>query len=198
MTLTDAEPDESSGQPATATAATEPAATGLEEAERARQIALRRLAHGPRTRAQLRRALLEREVPADVADDVLDRYETVGLLDDAAFAEQWVRERRATHGVSRRALAVELRRKGVPDDIAAEALEPLAETDDRAAAERLVARKLPGTRGLAQQRRAGRLVALLARKGYDIELAGEVVRAALASESDEAEPEGVEPEEASW
>ncbi len=159
---------------------------GSELAERAREIALRQLAHGPRTRAQLRGVLLERGLPAEVADEVLDRYEAVGLVDDTAFAEQWVRERRAAHGVSRRALATELRRKQVPDDIAAEALDSLADTDERAAAEALVARKLPATRGLDQRRRASRLVAMLARKGYDPELASEVVRAALAEAEGES------------
>ena len=85
-------------------------------------------------------------------------------------------------GVETRALADEMRRKGVPSDDADEALATLDHDDERAAAEALVARKLPSSRGLDHPRRVNRLMGMLARKGYGPGLAGEVVRAALAAE----------------
>jgi SOS response regulatory protein OraA/RecX len=47
-------------------------------------------------------------LPGDVSTQVLDRLTQVGLLDDADFAEQWVRSRRVNAGKGKRALAVEL------------------------------------------------------------------------------------------
>src|SRR5438270_355994 len=88
----------------------------------AREICLRLLTARPRTRAELHQALLRRGVAADIADQVLGRFDEIGLVDDAAFAEQWVRSRHRYQGMSRRALAVELRRKGVADPLAAEAI----------------------------------------------------------------------------
>ena len=50
----------------------------------------------PRTRKQLAEKLADRDVPADVATAVLDRFEEVQLIDDAEFARMWVRSRSQT------------------------------------------------------------------------------------------------------
>jgi regulatory protein len=64
--------------------------------------------------------------------------------------------------------------------------------DERAAAEALVRRRLPSSRGLDYPKRVNRLVGMLARKGYGPGLAGDVVRRALAAEreDDDVEPLG--------
>jgi len=158
----------------------------------ARAVVLRRLAMGPRTRSQLREAVLAKDVPEPVADAVLNRFTEVGLVDDADFAREWVRVRHRDKGLSRRALADELRRKGVDPQLVEDALVPLDADDERAAAEALVARKLPSSRGLDDPRRVNRLVGMLARKGYAPGLAGDVVRRALRDEADDA-TDDVEP-----
>ncbi|POX41886.1 regulatory protein RecX, partial [Streptomyces sp. Ru72] len=81
--------------------------------EQARAICLRLLTGTPRTRKQLADALSKREIPEDVADEVLSRFEEVGLIDDSAFADAWVESRHHGRGLARRALAQELRTKGV-------------------------------------------------------------------------------------
>src|SRR4051795_7655976 len=85
----------------------------------ARSIVLRQLTMAPRSRAQLADKLAERGAPDDVAARVLDRFEEVGLIDDAAFADMLIRSHRASRGLGRRGLAHELRRKGVDDETAA-------------------------------------------------------------------------------
>src|SRR3954470_15509654 len=145
----------------------------------ARAIVLRQLTMAPRSRAQLVDKLAERGAPDEVARQVLDRFERVGLVDDAAFAEGWVRSRHQTRGLSRRALAHELRSKGIDDETAEEALEQLDGNDERRAAEQLVARRLGSVRGLPRERQVSRLAGLLARKGYGAGLALQVVREAL-------------------
>ena len=57
-----------------------------------------------------------------MAGRLLDRFEEVGLVDDEAFARSWVDSRQRTRGLARRALAQELRRKGVADETAREVL----------------------------------------------------------------------------
>ena len=154
----------------------------------ARTILLTKLTASAKSRRELADALAAKEVPDDVAIRVLDRFEQVGLVDDAAFADTWVRSRQASRGLSRRALSHELRRKGVADDLIADSLEQLDASSERAAAEALVARRLRSTRGLDPARRSRRLVGMLARKGYPPGLAMAVVREALAG--DESVDEG--------
>jgi regulatory protein len=148
----------------------------------ARAICLRLLTVQPRTRAELASALARRKVPDEAAAAVLGRFAEVGLIDDRAFAEAWVGSRHAGRGLARRALAAELRRRGVDGETVGEAIATLdTETEERTARE-LVTRRLPGTRQLEPAARARRLVGMLARKGYPPALAVRVVGEQLAAD----------------
>ncbi|MEU7313669.1 recombination regulator RecX [Streptomyces sp. NPDC007083] len=155
--------------------------------ERARAICLRLLTGTPRTRRQLADALRKREVPEDAAEEVLARFEDVGLIDDAAFAAAWVDSRHHSRGLARRALARELRTKGVDSTVIDEAVGRLDSDSEEETARALVARKLRSTRGLDREKRLRRLVGMLARKGYSEGLALRVVRRALEEEGEAPE-----------
>jgi regulatory protein len=148
----------------------------------AREICLRLLSLSPRTRAQLADELRRRDVPDEVAEAVLSRFTDVGLIDDAAFSQAWVQSRHLGRGLARRALAAELRQRGVAEDTVDEAIEKLDPDQEEATARELVAKRLAGTRGLDPAKRMRRLVGVLARKGYPPGLAYRVVKAALADE----------------
>ncbi|WP_329545171.1 recombination regulator RecX [Streptomyces sp. NBC_01356] len=161
-------------------------------AERARAICLRLLTGTPRTRKQLADALRKREIPDDVANEVLSRYEEVGLINDSAFAEAWVESRHHGRGLARRALVQELRTKGVDATLIDEAVGQLDSEQEEATARELVARKLRATRGLDRDKRLRRLAGMLARKGYPEGMALRVVRRALEEEGEDTEGLGDE------
>ncbi|MCO1660856.1 regulatory protein RecX [Pseudonocardia humida] len=149
----------------------------------AREICLRLLTDRARTRHELAQALRREGVPDDAAEQVLGRFDEVGLIDDTAFAGQWVRSRHRYRGLGRRAIAAELRRKGVDDEIAGEALAEVDGEAEEQRARQLVDKKLrtmtlagPDDRTAAIRR----LVGMLARKGYGAGVAYGVVRAAMA------------------
>lgn len=146
----------------------------------ARTICLRLLTDRPRTRAELADALARRGVPDDAAGTVLDRFGEVGLIDDAAFAQAWVTSRHSGRGLAGRALRQELRRKGVADEVAAQAVQTLDADTEAATARELVDRRLRSLRGVAPDARLRRLMGMLARKGYGPGMASQVIRAALA------------------
>lgn len=148
----------------------------------ARTICLRMLTAAPRTRADLAGTLAKRGVPDDAAERVLDRLTEVGLIDDAAYAQAWVRSRRSGRGLARRALEHELRRRGVGDEMIAAAVDELEPDQELAMARTLVERKLPSSRGLDRQRRVRRLASMLARKGYPQGMALRVVEQAIDDE----------------
>jgi regulatory protein len=148
----------------------------------AREICLRLLTAMPRSRAQLADALRRKNIPGEVADRVLGRFTDVGLIDDTAFSHAWVQSRHLGRGLARRALAAELRQRGVADETVSEAVETLDADQEETTARALIARRLAGTRGLDPQKRMRRLVGVLARKGYSAELAYRVVREALAED----------------
>ena len=167
------------GDPLNPDADAEPPAEMRDPESVARGICLRALTGAPKTRQQLADLLAKADVPDEAAEAVLDRYVEVGLIDDAAYANAWVSSRQAGRGLARRALSAELRAKGVDPEVAAEAVEQIDDDDERAAARRLVERKVPGMRRLDRATATRRLMGMLARKGYNGGLAAAVVREAL-------------------
>jgi regulatory protein len=151
-------------------------------------VCLRLLTARARTRAELAERLAKRGYPEDVSTAVLDRLEHVGLIDDEDFAEQWVRSRHLHAGKGKRALAAELRTKGVDDELISSALSDIDAGAERTRAEQLVRDKLrreklgdPGDRD-AENKVTRRLVGMLARRGYSQTMAVDVVTAELATE----------------
>jgi regulatory protein len=147
--------------------------------ERAREVCLRLLEAGPRTRKELAAALAKKGVDEVTADDVLDRFVEIGVIDDALFARMWVDSRHRSKGLSGTALSQELRRKGVDEMLVREAVDGLDQEDQVETARALVQRKLPGTRALDPQARIRRLAGMLVRKGYAPGLAFRVVKEEL-------------------
>ncbi|WP_354188613.1 regulatory protein RecX [Arthrobacter sp. UYCu712] len=153
-------------------------------------MVLRQLTSSPKSRLQLARKLAERNVPDDVAEAVLDRFEEVRLVDDAEFADMWVRSRSQSRKLAKGALRRELADKGIDGDTAAVALEQLSDEAEEAAARELVERKLRGATGLedreTRDKTTRRLASMLARKGYQpsqaFRFVGEVVADAAARE----------------
>jgi len=147
-------------------------------------LCLRLLTVRARTRAELAVQLAKRGFTDDAAQAVLNRLEAVGLIDDEDFAQQWVRSRQANAGKGKRALAAELRTKGVGEELIAGVLDGIDAGAERSRAEQLVERRLRrellGDGDDAKVVR--RLVGMLARRGYSQSMAVAVVTGAVAAE----------------
>jgi regulatory protein len=150
--------------------------------QRAKNILTYHLGRQMQTRSQLADRLRKKEIPDDIAQAALDRFEELHLLDDAGYAETFVRSRHSERGLAKRALGYELRKRGIDDETAAEALSTLDEDQEATTARGLVDSRLRATRGLDPQVRTRRLVGMLARKGYSGSIAFRVVKEALAEE----------------
>lgn len=153
----------------------------------AQTIVYRQLTVSAKSRLQLAKKLAERNIPEDVAESVLDKFEDARLIDDAEFANMWVRSRSQSRKLAKGALRRELAEKGIDAESAAAALEQLSDQDEEEAARALVERKLrPGTdlEDRAERDKATRrLASMLARKGYQPSQAFRIVGEVLDSRS---------------
>jgi regulatory protein len=147
-----------------------------------RKVLLDQLTGRARTRHELATKLASKDVPGEIATRLLDRFEEVGLVDDAAFAREWVQQRQGGKGLASRALAQELRRKGVDDEVVRETLDEVDPDAEEQAARRLVQAKLRSVRSLDRDKATRRLVGMLARKGHSSAIAFRVVREELAAD----------------
>jgi regulatory protein len=115
---------------------------------------------------------------------LLDRFTEVGLVDDRAFARAWVESRQRGKGLARRALALELHRKGIAPEVATSALDELDADAEASAARALVRRKLRSVREVPEPARSRRLLGMLARKGYPAGMAMDAIRDELGADEE--------------
>ena len=146
---------------------------------------LRKLAVQARTRAELERALKGRAVPEDAAAVVLDRMDEVGLIDDAAFARDWVSSRQQRRHLSRTALRRELQTKGVDRNLIDDALADVAGADEHRAALDLARRRASSMGGLSREVAYRRLGGVLARRGFSTSITVRVLAEVLGDASEE-------------
>lgn len=150
----------------------------------ARAVVLRKLSAQARTRHELDQALRAKEVPADIADQVLDGMEDVGLVDDAAFAHDWVNSRQQRRQLSRRALGRELKNRGVSQDQIDDALANVGSAEEYGSAITLAARRYRSMSELPRDVVRRRLTGALARRGF----ASGVITRVLAEVVDQRPP----------
>jgi regulatory protein len=156
-------------------------ASSLPELEtKVRERVLRLLAAQPRTRAELERSLSRAGAPDAVVGRVLDRFAELKLIDDAAYAQAYVRTGIAVRRRGTRSLSAELHARGVASDSVASAVAEVDATQEYATARALAARRAASMARLEPQVRRRRLMGLLLRRGFSSGLAHAVVSEVLA------------------
>jgi regulatory protein len=155
--------------------------------------ALRFLEVRPRSIREVRRRLDMAGFPTQLVEAALERLEELDFLDDEAFARSWVESRDRARPRGERALRSELAQKGVAREIVDRILaerRPAGEGGtggdgpaDDSAAERLLARHGRTLARVTDPRvRRQRAYALLARNGFDPDVAARVSRAMVTAE----------------
>ena len=119
--------------------------------------------------------------PEETVARVMQTLTQAGYVDDGRFAEHFVESRGRRYG-SRR-LYGELRRKGVSDETAREALEELSPEDEAASARRQ-AEKLLARKDAADPDVQRKAVQALVRRGYGWDTAREAVEAAAGTSNE--------------
>lgn len=140
--------------------------------EKAYERVLNYLSYRARSESEIRHYLRRKDMADDVIEDILARLRRVGLVDDAAFAQMWVRNRQATSPRGSRALRQELWQKGVARAVVDEALTNLDEEGEALQIARTRAMRLAG---LEAQEFRKKLTDFLLRRGYGYAIARQVV-----------------------
>jgi regulatory protein len=152
---------------------------GEDPYRKAMEKAGRLLARRPQSRRELEQKLKAGGFDEDVIDRVTTRLESMKLLDDAAFAGQWVQERGRRKGS--RALRAELARKGVSREVGDEAV-AAAEIDEQEVAVTLASRWVRRVSGRPLRDQAAKVFRMLVGRGFSYEVAEEATKAVLPPE----------------
>jgi len=155
--------------------------TALREADavvQAVNTAAHFLSYRPRSTAEIRRNLKEKDTPEAVIDAAVEKMTGMGYLDDAAFARYWVDNRSQFKPLSHRALRQELRQKGLADAVIDEALGEQSESDLAYKAATTQLRKL---RNRTEKEFKTKINAFLQRRGFSYSTTQDVVRRLIES-----------------
>lgn len=147
------------------------------QAEDAREVvyekALHFLSYRPRSINEVRRNLLKHGFDETLVEQTLDRLQENGLLDDKEFARAWVENRRAFRPRSASALRMELRQKGLGDEVIQSALDENVDEETLAReAARKQARRYAGLEWAEFRQKMG---AFLARRGFSYAVIAPVI-----------------------
>lgn len=146
--------------------------------------ALGLLAVRPRSARELRSRLLRAGFEGPEVDEELRRLESVGLVDDAAFALQLAEHEIGVRRSSGRAAASRLAAKGVDRSTIQEAVRAASGDPESERALELARSRVTRLSGVAPERAYARLVGFLARRGYDAGVARDAARSALGGQTD--------------
>ncbi len=131
--------------------------------ERAYQQAVLFLSFRPRSEAEIRQNLRRHAFAEDVIERTLERLRAEHLADDPQFARAWVENRAAFRPRSRRALATELRQKGLSEESVRSAL---SEVDEEALAYAAALKKARHLKDAPRDQFHKKLSQFLARRGF--------------------------------
>jgi regulatory protein len=166
-----------------------PAQIGVERAldpdlriQHALDLAFRLLGRRDRTVVEVRRHLEAKRVEPAAIDGALAELAEQGYLDDARFAQRFAEDRRLLDEWGADRIERRLAALGVPAELARQAVGSRDAAGELDAAVALLRRRFPqlGAEPREQQRALGVLV----RKGYDVELAWEAIRATIRAAND--------------
>jgi regulatory protein len=148
--------------------------------QHALDLAFRSLTRRDRTELEMRRYLEGKRVEPGTIEEALGCLREQGYLDDARFAQRFAEDRRALDEWGADRIERRLLTLGVPADLARDAIAVRGPASELEAACALLRRRFPALADDPRERR--RACGVLVRKGYDVELAWEAIRAHAGGE----------------
>jgi regulatory protein len=128
------------------------------------QKALHFLSYRPRSSQEVRQNLIKRGCDETLVKETISRLQDAGLVNDTAFARAWVENRNTFHPRSKSALRVELRRKGLAEEIVQSVLEE--QVDEQALAFEAARKQARRYASLEWAEFRQKLGGFLARRGF--------------------------------
>lgn len=149
--------------------------------EDVRQALLKLIERSSKSSGQLRKQLAEKEFPAQIIDQMIDRFIEVGLIDDHALARDFTELAISRKSKAKSVIARELRAKNFPQEAIDAAISEIDVESELEAAKKLAESRIRQLMKLEPEVRTRRLSSFLMRKGYS----SSVVWAATAHASGE-------------
>jgi regulatory protein len=151
--------------------------------------AVRLLSYRPRSEAEIRERLRKSGQEEIVIDQVIHKMRESQLLDDEGFSKEWIENRSTFRPRSRRLLQMELKQKGIPQDIIKKTLEETQ--DDTTLALQAATKSAHRWTGLDESEFRKKLTGFLGRRGFSYSIISEIIPLIWSAEKAKDETPGI-------
>lgn len=155
-----------------------------EQLTKAKQKALNLLGYRARSRAEIAQSLRRGGFAEDIIEDVLAYLERLGLVNDEQFSQAWVKSRLIGKGMGKQRIKWELKQKGVPNDVAEDALSEIDEEIEYQIALDSAKRRWAKYKDAEVNTKRRKLASFLRRQGFGWEVVSQVL-GELSADNDE-------------
>lgn len=157
------------------------ALSSIELESQARELLLKELTKGLRSRAQLEKLLRSNFFQDELIENLLRRFTEVGLIDDRAYAKALINTRRNLKRLAKPAIRRELLSAGISETDFEEHLATLDIDSEVELAQSLAEKRLRSIQSLSSETQLRRVSAYLARRGFSQGIVSEAIRKARQS-----------------
>lgn len=128
----------------------------------------------PRSENELRQWFERKGVSQEHKDEIVKRLKELNLLNDKAFTSWWIEQRTSFRPKSKRALRIELKQKGVADEIVQDIIEE-SDIDEEGLAKNIVEKMMRKIEKYPFKKKQEKLLSALARLGFSWDISKRVV-----------------------
>lgn len=153
----------------------------MDPARTALDVAGRFLSRRAHSTAELRSKLTARGFDEEIVERTLEKLASLKVVDDAAFAKDWVEERATRKGIGSRRLRAELEAKGIAIE-EVDAVLVVDPDEELTRAKSLAADRVARLANLPLRKQGARLFSWLVGRGFEEEIAEAAARSVLPPE----------------
>lgn len=133
------------------------------------------LSYRPRSKKEIINYLARKKVGGETEKIILQKLTRLNYINDLAFAKWWLEQRQTFRPEGKRLLKLELKRKGVSDEIIAEVLSTGPELDSEQLARQVLKKKIRLLQRYPWKEAFKKALGLLLRRGFDYQTAKSVI-----------------------
>ncbi|MCL4418832.1 RecX family transcriptional regulator [Patescibacteria group bacterium] len=139
--------------------------------------ALKFLSYRPRSEQEVIKNLLRKKAPEDIIKKITAKLKEQKFLNDEEFVKWWVEQRRTFKPRSLRLIKIELKQKGISNELVEKVINDVGFTiDDLASAKKLVERKKEKWKNLPREQKFQKLSRFLASRGFSYDIIKEIFK----------------------
>ena len=156
-----------------------------DDVARALKTALNYLNSQLRTKKQVRTKLADQEIPADIADQVIEQLKELRYIDDLAYAQAFYHTKQQLNSKGPTVISQELAKVGVPKLIIEQALQAYTRAEELETAKRWLDKLYTHYRRDSKRLQQQKMIQALAAKGFHFDVGQEVVGDYLENQNDD-------------